>query len=79
MSLMVLLLTLCLLKLVLGLTNDELRYRSIYQVITDRFALPDGRLDRPCNPADRAYCGGGWKGIEHQLGYIQGMGFDTSE
>lgn len=68
---------LALLPLVAGLTTPELRERSIYQVITDRFARPDGRLDAHCDPGERKYCGGGWKGIEHQLAYIQGMGFDT--
>jgi alpha-amylase len=61
-----------------GLTNAELRERSIYQVITDRFARADGQTT-PCDPAAKEYCGGGWKGIERQLGYIQGMGFDTGE
>ncbi|KAL1413653.1 hypothetical protein Q8F55_001431 [Vanrija albida] len=60
-----------------ALTTAQLRQRSIYQVITDRFARSDGRIDSYCNPADQKYCGGTWKGIEQQLGYIQGMGFDT--
>ncbi|KLT46106.1 alpha-amylase [Cutaneotrichosporon oleaginosum] len=59
-----------------ALTTPQLRERSIYQVVTDRFERPDGTA-QPCNPADRRYCGGGWKGIERQLPYIQGMGFDT--
>ncbi len=61
-----------------ALTTPQLRERSIYQVITDRFERPDGAV-APCNPAERKYCGGGWKGIERQLPYIQGMGFDTGE
>lgn len=68
-----------LVPLVAGLTTPQLRDRSIYQVITDRFARADGRVDVYCDPNERTYCGGGWKGIEHQLGYIQGMGFDTGE
>lgn len=59
-----------------ALTTPQLRERSIYQVITDRFERPDGE-NTFCDPVERRYCGGGWKGIEHQLGYIQGMGFDT--
>jgi alpha-amylase len=74
-----LLLALVHINLVSGLTTFQLRERSIYQVITDRFATPDGRNDRYCDPAERAYCGGGWKGIEYHLEYIQGMGFDTGE
>lgn len=61
-----------------ALTTPQLRERSIYQVVTDRFERPDGE-NAFCDPAERKYCGGGWKGIERQLGYIQGMGFDTSE
>lgn len=60
----------------LALSTPQLRERSIYQVVTDRFERADGAL-APCDPAERKYCGGGWKGIERQLPYIQGMGFDT--
>lgn len=31
-----------------------------------------------CDPTERDYCGGTWKGVERNLGYIQQMGFDTS-
>jgi alpha-amylase len=61
-----------------ALTTDQLRERSIYQVFTDRFARSDDQITY-CNPGEREYCGGTWKGIERKLGYIQGMGFDTSE
>lgn len=61
-----------------ALTLPELRHRSIYQVFTDRFARSDGQLTY-CDPAQRDYCGGTWKGIEHHLDYIQHMGFDTSQ
>lgn len=59
-------------------TSNQLRERSIYQVLTDRFARHDG-YQAPCYTEQRAYCGGTWKGIEQQLDYIQGMGFDTGE
>lgn len=72
-----LLLLAALAPLAAALTTNELRQRSIYQVITDRFARSDGRFDSYCNPAEHRYCGGTWKGIEQQLNYIQGMGFDT--
>jgi alpha-amylase len=62
-----------------ALTQEQLRHRSIYQVLTDRFARSDGRWDAPCDLGARDYCGGDWKGIEGMLGYIQGMGFDTGE
>jgi hypothetical protein len=60
------------------LSTDQLRERSIYQVFTDRFARSDDQVTY-CNVGERDYCGGTWKGIERKLGYIQGMGFDTSE
>jgi hypothetical protein len=52
------------------------RNHSVYQVVTDRFALADGSSPS-CSPAAREYCGGSWKGIQNKLSYIQGMGFDT--
>lgn len=61
-----------------ALTTPQLRERSIYQVVTDRFERADGE-NAYCDPVERRYCGGGWKGIERRLGYIQGMGFDTSK
>lgn len=70
---------LSLLPLVGALSTAQLRDRSVYQVLTDRFARPDGRSDIYCEPAERVHCGGGWRGIENQLDYIQGMGFDTGK
>ncbi|KAI0042477.1 glycoside hydrolase family 13 protein [Auriscalpium vulgare] len=50
--------------------------RSIYQLITDRFATTnDAAL--PCDTVARRYCGGSWKGIINHLDYIQHMGFDA--
>ncbi|WWC57906.1 uncharacterized protein I303_100441 [Kwoniella dejecticola CBS 10117] len=70
------LLLFALFPLVQSLTTSELRSRSIYQVLTDRFARSDDD-NTPCDPADKKHCGGSWKGIERKLDYIQGMGFDT--
>lgn len=58
-------------------TADDWRSRSIYQVVTDRFARTDGSTTATCNTVDRVYCGGSWAGISNQLDYIQGMGFDA--
>ena len=77
-TLLALLYTLALSPLASCLTLPELRHRSIYQVFTDRFARSDGQMTY-CNPSDKDYCGGTWKGIERNLEYIQRMGFDTSE
>jgi alpha-amylase len=56
-----------------GLTPAEWRAQSIYQVLTDRFALTNGSTTAPCNLNE--YCGGTWQGIINKLDYIQGMGF----
>ncbi|KAJ3103226.1 Alpha-amylase A type-1/2 [Phlyctochytrium planicorne] len=52
--------------------------RTIYQVMTDRFARTDGST----NACDQYtimndYCGGTWKGLQSKLDYIQNMGFDA--
>ncbi|KAL9108003.1 MAG: hypothetical protein Q9227_007218 [Pyrenula ochraceoflavens] len=53
---------------------DDWRGRTIYQVITDRFARSDGSTTYTCNSEDRAYCGGTWQGLIQHLDYIQGLG-----
>ncbi|KAI7579875.1 hypothetical protein KC343_g20770, partial [Hortaea werneckii] len=58
-------------------TADEWRGRSIYQVLTDRFARTDGSTSATCNTGEGLYCGGSFKGIQNHLDYIQGMGFDA--
>ncbi|EIW57027.1 glycoside hydrolase family 13 protein [Trametes versicolor FP-101664 SS1] len=55
---------------------DEWRNRTIYQVITDRFATSDGSSPS-CDTSQRQYCGGTWKGLVGKLDYIQNMGFDA--
>lgn len=47
--------------------------RSIYQVMTDRFARSDGSSE-DCSDILK-YCGGTWTGLINNLDYIQGMGF----
>ena len=47
--------------------------RSIYQVMTDRFARSDGSSNE-CTGFDK-YCGGTWTGLINKLDYIRGMGF----
>ena len=49
--------------------------RSIYQVLTDRFARADQSTTAPCDTGARLYCGGTWQGIIEKLDYIQNMGF----
>ena len=56
-----------------GPGSAEWAARSIYQVMTDRFARSDGSSD-DCSAIDK-YCGGTWIGLINKLDYIQGMGF----
>lgn len=60
----------------LAASAAQWRTRSIYQVITDRFALADGSAPA-CNVGERLYCGGTWLGIQNKLSYIKGMNFDS--
>lgn len=53
------------------------RNRTIYQVLTDRFAIPDGKEVKKCDPTMGIHCGGTWRGIYEHLDYIQGMNFDA--
>ncbi|BFZ57570.1 hypothetical protein PYCC9005_004622 [Savitreella phatthalungensis] len=57
-------------------TAADWRSRSVYQLFTDRFALPSGGSG-PCVLGERKYCGGTWKGITNKLQYIADMGFDA--
>jgi alpha-amylase len=56
---------------------NDWRSKSIYQIITDRFARPDGSTTAPCILSENKYCGGTWQGIISKLDYIQGMGFNA--
>lgn len=51
---------------------DDWAKRSIYQVITDRYARSAG-MTESCNITK--YCGGSWSGLVDKLDYIQEMGF----
>ncbi len=72
-SLLVAALLLC--TSVMSKTKEQWKQRTIYQIITDRFWRTDGST-QPC-PDLSKYCGGTFKGIQDQLGYIKGMGFDA--
>ncbi|KAJ3859433.1 alpha-amylase [Lentinula novae-zelandiae] len=61
---------------VIAASAEDWTKRSIYQVVTDRFALGNGSSPR-CATNERKYCGGNWQGIISKLDYIQGMGFDA--
>ena len=58
----------------------EWRQRSIYQVLTDRFARPSEFFHdtvSECNVEHGLFCGGSWSAIRENLDYIQGMNFDA--
>ncbi|RPB01936.1 alpha-amylase [Choiromyces venosus 120613-1] len=59
----------------LAADSDAWKTRSIYFVLTDRFARTDGSTSACSNLGN--YCGGTWKGMQSRLGYIQGLGFDA--
>ncbi|CAO3622891.1 unnamed protein product [Cunninghamella blakesleeana] len=55
---------------------DDWKDRTIYQVLTDRFALSDSSSGSDCQDLSN-YCGGSFNGITQQLDYINSMGFDA--
>ncbi|RPD58617.1 glycoside hydrolase family 13 protein [Lentinus tigrinus ALCF2SS1-7] len=60
----------------LAATAAEWQNRTIYQLVTDRFATSDDS-GPSCNTDSRQYCGGTWKGVISKLDYIQDLGFDA--
>jgi alpha-amylase len=65
----------CLIGYACSGTAEQWKSRTIYQVLTDRFARNDGS-SVACNNLGW-YCGGGYVGLRNHLDYIQGMGFDA--
>ena len=70
-----LLLSLPLISGAFAATAEDWRKRSIYELVTDRFARTDGSTTAPCNTGDRVFCGGTWQGLTNHLDYIKNMGF----
>ena len=68
-------LTSILINTILCGSPEEWKKRTIYQLLTDRFARNDGQQYDCQNLGN--YCGGGYRGIIDNLDYIQGMGFDA--
>ncbi|EKV10968.1 hypothetical protein PDIG_54560 [Penicillium digitatum PHI26] len=58
-------------------SRDQWLGRSVYQVVTDRFARPDNSTTASCDAALGEYCGGTFQGIINKLDYIQELGFDA--
>ncbi|THH31745.1 hypothetical protein EUX98_g2435 [Antrodiella citrinella] len=67
--------SLALLQSAFAATAEQWRGRSIYQVIIDRYALPEGADPTQCNPGAQTWCGGTWNTLRANLDYIQDMGF----
>ena len=57
-------------------TKEQWKSRSIYQIVTDRFAKSGVDSKIKCDDLTK-YCGGTFKGIQEKLDYIRGMGFDA--
>lgn len=58
-------------------SRDQWLGRSVYQVVTDRFARSDNSTTASCNAGVGDYCGGSFQGIINKLDYIQELGFDA--
>jgi alpha-amylase len=58
----------------LGAGTDEWKKRSVYQLLTDRYAKGNGGTGG-CDLSQ--YCGGDFQGITNQLQYIKDLGFDA--
>ena len=58
-------------------SRDQWLSRSVYQVVTDRFARSDNSTTASCEAGKGDYCGGSFQGIIHKLDYIQELGFDA--
>ena len=57
-------------------SKEEWKSRSVYQLLTDRFAKTNDNDTTKCTALNE-YCGGTFKGIKNHLDYIAGMGFNA--
>lgn len=65
----------------LAASKEDWKGRTIYQLLTDRFAPPSATapaLTNPipevCDPNAQTWCGGNYRSIVDRLDYIQDMG-----
>ena len=56
-------------------SKEEWKSRTIYELLTDRFARTGGDYRVGCDLSN--YCGGTFQGIQQHLDYIVGMGFNA--
>ena len=73
MNLLILFLYLFLFSFIFCRSKEEWKTRSIYQILTDRFACSSGNG----NSDLEKYCGGDYRGLLNKLDYIEGMGFNA--
>ena len=67
-------------SLIYAANSLEWSTRTIYQVLTDRFASPTNQscpFVAPFSLPLNVYCGGTWAALTSRLDYIRGMGFDA--
>jgi alpha-amylase len=57
-------------------TASEWKSRTIYQILTDRFASNNVDTSKKCSNLS-VYCGGNYQGLINKLDYIASMGFDA--
>ena len=69
-----LLILIALMAQVFSHTPQEWKSRTVYQILTDRYA--SDTTNTYCSNLG-AYCGGNYKGIISKLDYIENMGFDA--
>lgn len=65
----------CTIHFSLQKTKEEWKSRSIYQLMTDRFARSSDSETSECNLSN--YCGGTYQGMINHLDYIADMGFNA--
>ena len=58
-------------------TPTAWKTRTIYQIVTDRFGVPNAVTPSSCSAGTNVYCGGTFQGIIAKLDYIANMGFDA--
>ena len=65
----------CLIEISIAGSKEDWKKRTIYQLLTDRYSRTNGSTS-PCSDIHK-YCGGSFVGLQNNLDYIQGMGFDA--
>ena len=75
----IILLAFCFIQCTDAKSIAEWKYRTIYQLLTDRYAKPSSAQNSTknfdCDLHD--YCGGNYRGMIQKLDYIKDMGFNA--